>query len=309
MMNSGYVFHNRVSGIDTGKTVLEFYRDRYPRFSAEEWCERIRAGQVTSGGDVLNEESILAADQILLYHRTPWEEPDVTGEIEVLHDDEHITVFYKPDGMQVLPAGNILETSMVSLLRERRDPRLSPLHRLGRGTTGAILFTKTVQAARELSRAMRERRIRKAYLTIVSDGNLPDEFVIDKPIGRVPHPALGMVHDACEDGKPSLSACFVLARSGDSALLRVEIHTGRTHQIRIHLASIGHPISGDRFYGTESGADENHSALPGDAGYILHSWKIGFMHPIYGHPIEITADPPEIYLKFGMNNSCVNSLT
>ena len=291
MRNAGTTVIDRITAANAGRTVLRFYCERHPHFVERQWRERIDAGQMTSDGVVLAADSILMEQQTIEYHRPPWDEPEIDTDIGVLYEDDHLAVFDKPDGMPVLPGGQFLENSMLRLVRKRFGGRLAPLHRLGRGTTGAILFTKTPAAAKRLSRDMRQRFIHKTYLALVLGTNMPDEFSIDLPIGRVPHPQLGETHGVSREGKPALSLGSVIARDTGSgiSLIKVGIPTGRTHQIRIHLSAYGFPLVGDRFYNGLEFSGFDTGALPGDAGYILHSLKIGFVHPATGEEMEVTA--------------------
>ncbi len=293
MLNNGYTYTDRIGREHAGMTVLEYYAMCHPHFSRGEWLERIEAGFITSAGRALAPDETICAQQVLHYFRAPWSEPEVTTGIAVLHFDEHVIVFDKPDAMPVIPGGSYLENSMVMVVRKTHDTALSPLHRLGRGTTGAILFTRSHSAALEFSRMMRNREIGKIYLALVHNADMPDAFTIRTPIGCIPHVRLGEIHDISLHGKEAVSICTVLARNpeSDTALVQVSILTGRTHQIRIHLASEGHPLLGDKFYlGPDGDPDQpSASVLPGDPGYILHSWKLRYRDPFSGNDTQITA--------------------
>ena len=164
------------------------------------------------------------------------------------------------------------------------------LHRLGRGTSGLVLFAHSDLARRELSAAFREGRITKVYRTLVSGSPAWEERTVDAPIGPVPHPLLGTIHAASPSGRHARSHARVVERRGDSTLLDVSIETGRPHQIRIHMASVGHPLVGDPLYlpGGLARAD----ALPGDEGYLLHAMRASFAHPGGGTcDLQVSAPP------------------
>ena len=311
MFNNGYTYTDRISREHAGMTVLDYYATCHPHFTRAEWLERITAGAITSTGRTLAPDEMLRAQQVVEYFRAPWTEPDVPTDISILHNDAHVMVFNKPDRMPVIPGGRYLENSMVMVVRRTHEAALAPLHRLGRGTTGAILFTRSRAAALAFSSMMRKREIGKIYLALVHGADMPDIFTINTPIGKVPHTRLGEIHDVTPDGKESVSVCTVLARNAadNTALVMVSILTGRTHQIRIHLASTGHPLLGDRFYRgpglkreeTDDLVPGRHqpfgdgmtnlpdTVLPGDAGYILHSWKLRYTDPFTGNDTEIIA--------------------
>lgn len=296
MLNNGYLYTDRILREHAGMTVLEYYSTRHPHFTREEWRNRIETGSVTRAAIPLAPDDKLREHEVLHYFRAPWSEPDVPTDISILNCNEHVIVFDKPDRMPVLPGGTYLENSMVMIVRRTHDAALSPLHRLGRGTTGAILFTRSHAVAEAFSRLMRMREIGKIYLALVHDADMPDEFTIRTPIGRVPYVRLGDIHDVSPHGKEAVSKCTVLARNADNdtALIRVSILTGRTHQIRIHLASEGHPLVGDRFYrghynGSEDSDERSNTVLPGDPGYILHSWRLRYRDPFTGRDVEVVA--------------------
>jgi 23S rRNA pseudouridine1911/1915/1917 synthase len=117
-------------------------------------------------------------------------------------------------------------------------------------------------------------------------------MTITTPIGPAPHPLLGSVHAASPQGKPSLSQVTVLERRADSFLCDVRIATGRPHQIRIHLAAAGHPLTGDPLYGPGGLPGPDSRALPGDPGYLLHAAELSFCHPADGRTVVLACEPP-----------------
>lgn len=252
-----------------------------------------RNGRLASAGDVLS------AGDLLVYHRPPWNEPGAPADFGVLHEDDDVLVLDKPSGLPVLPGGFFLETTLLYLVRRRFGPSCSPLHRLGRGTSGAILFTRNRRAARSLAKAMFERRILKVYLALATGTSMPDAFTVDAPIGPVAHTLPATLNAFRPDGRPSLSHVRVLRRfpGGDASLVEVTIPTGRPHQIRIHLAYAGFPLVGDPLYlpgglPRADGIDDEWTTTPGATGYLLHSWKIGFPHPALGQILEVVCPPP-----------------
>jgi 23S rRNA pseudouridine1911/1915/1917 synthase len=298
-MNNGYVYPDRASAADEGIPVLLFYLRRYAHTSETEWRRRIEAGEVTLNGRPAAADAILKRGDRLAYHRPPWEEPDAPLNIETLYEDDDVLVLAKPSGLPVLPGGLFLENTLLHLTRRLYGDACSPLHRLGRGTSGAILFTCNAAAARSLTAAMKERRIVKVYLALASGTAMPDAFTVDAPIGPVPYRRPAAVHAFRPDGRYALSLVRVLRRRSEknASLLEVTIPTGRPHQIRIHLSYAGCPLVGDPLYGTGGiprvgGADDDTAATPGDCGYLLHAWKIKFPHPSRGEEVEVVCPPP-----------------
>ena len=151
-----------------------------------EWRRRIEAGQVFLNGLPALPDGTLTRGDTLLYHRPPWDEPDAPTDFAVLFEDEDVLALAKPSGLPVLPGGFFLENTLLYLVRRRFGAASSPLHRLGRGTSGAILFTRNPRSARSLAKAMFDRRILKVYLALASGTSMTDAFTVDAPIGPVP---------------------------------------------------------------------------------------------------------------------------
>jgi len=298
-MNKGYSYGDRISPADEGLTVTAFYARRYVHSTEAEWRRRIEAGQVLRNGVPALPGDLLSRGDALLYHRLPWEEPDAPKDFATLFEDDDVLVLAKPSGLPVLPGGFFLENTLLYLVRKCYGLTCSPLHRLGRGTSGAILFTRNRPAARALATAMFERRIVKVYLALTSGTKMPDAFTVDAPIGPVPHTLPATVNAFRPDGRPSASHARVLRRFPDrnETLVEVTIPTGRPHQIRIHLAFAGYPLVGDPLYlaggrPRTDGVDDEWTATPGATGYLLHSWKIRFPHPARGEDVEVVCPPP-----------------
>ncbi len=301
MKNKGKNYPDRVHDRDEGLSVAAFYSRRYTHSTEETWRRRIEAGQVFLNEQTALPDEILSRGDRLTYQRPPWEEPDVPKNFEVLFRDRDILVLGKPSGLPVLPGGMFSENTLLHLVRKRYGAVCSPLHRLGRGTSGAILFSRNPQAARVLSAAMSARRILKVYLALASGTAMAETFTVDAPIGPVPYRRPQTLNAYRPDGRPAISHVRTIRRFPDknAALLEVTIPTGRPHQIRIHMSYAGFPLVGDPLY--QAGGipraekpDDEWAATPGKAGYLLHSWKIKFAHPAKDDDMEIVCPPPAI---------------
>ena len=141
-----------------------------------------------------------------------------------------------------------MENTLLRLV-QKRTPEANPVHRLGRATSGIVLFAKTPQAASHLFAAWNTPNIQKVYRALGQGVAQHDAYEILTPIGLVPHPLIGSVWAANPSGKPSKSLAKVISRASNTTTFEVGLHSGRPHQIRIHLASIGHPLVGDPLYG------------------------------------------------------------
>ncbi|MFH1572063.1 MAG: pseudouridine synthase [Gemmatimonadota bacterium] len=298
--NKGWTYADQVPGEAAGQAVLEFYAGRYPHSTREEWRARIAAGLVRLDGLPARAEQALRPGQQLEYRRPPWREPEAPLTLEVLHEDADLVAVAKPSGLPVLPGGGYLEHTLLALVRRRYRDRPAPVHRLGRATSGVVLFARSTRARRWLSAALEEGRARKRYRALVQGSDLPAEFEVTVPIGRVPYGPLGQVHAAAPGGRPSRSRVRVLERRpmapAPCALVEVEIPTGRPHQIRIHLAAAGHPLVGDPLYAPGGGPLAPPAAgrppLPGDGGYLLHALAVTFAHPDDLRQMTIYCRPP-----------------
>ena len=301
-LNTGYTYRDTIQREHHGWTALDYYSSVYKHSSVEEWQQEFAGGNVTVAGSPILSEFIISTGMQLEWHRAPWVEPEVTATFEELYEDDSVLIVHKPEGLPVLPGGGFLQHTLLHLVREQHGEMLSPVHRLGRGTTGAIMFTKNKAAAEYYGTAMRDRTLQKIYLAMVQGVPEEREFTVDSPIGLVPYPPVGELHASKPGGKSSTSHVTVLQRypDRDCSLVQVEIPTGRPHQIRIHMGFAGHPLVGDPLYTAGGLPITGGTAVPGDCGYFLHSWKLTF--PLLQQPsqtITAIAPPPAALQNHG----------
>lgn len=295
-MNHGWTYNDTVSAKDAGKTLVVFYAERYRHSSEEVWRERCGNGEVERNGRIAGANDILCAGDRLTWHRPPWEEPDVPLDFEIIHEDSDIVAVDKPAGLPVLPDGGFYENTLLHRLSLRHHGEtIVPVHRLGRGTSGILLSARSERAREELSAQFRdetaraEGRLRKIYVAATApcpELAIGEEVRIETPIGPVPHPLLGTIHAASPTGKHALSVCRVRETTETRTLWEIELVTGRPHQIRIHLASIGHPLLGDPLF--LPGGHPRPDILPGDTGYFLRAVFIRFRHPGTAREMELS---------------------
>ncbi len=289
-MNAGYEYRETIGREGSGSTVLAWLAARHRHSSESVWRARIEAGEVSIDGALASAGDALRAGQRLAWRRPPWEEPAVPLGFAVLHRDEHLLAVAKPHGLPAVPNGGFLEHTLLARVR-RRHPEAVPLHRLGRFTSGLLLFARTDVARRAVAAAWREGRVEKEYRALVAGVPRPARFDVDVPIGLVAHPRLGSVHAAAAAGKKALSHVELVSARGDRSLVAVRIPTGRPHQIRIHLAAAGHPLVGDPLYVT-GGVPGPTPGLPGDGGYQLHAHRLALLHPATGERLELECPLP-----------------
>jgi 23S rRNA pseudouridine1911/1915/1917 synthase len=289
-MNRGWSYREQVGPEAVGLTVLSYLTATRLHSTEEEWAKRIERGEVEVEGARVRCNEIVHPGQTVVWNRPPWNEGTVPRHYELVHEDDSIVVVNKPSGLPTMPAGGFLDNTLLALVRERY-PEARPLHRLGRGTSGLVLFARQRSAASQLARSWRDHAVRKTYRALGRGNTRTEMFVIDVPIGPVPHPLIGTVQAACEGGRPSHSVAVVLEQRHDQTLFSIDITTGRPHQIRIHMAYAGHPLIGDSLYDAGGGIKQ-HPGLPGDGGYSLHAERLQFAHPTTGQSMTVTATPP-----------------
>ncbi len=291
MLNRGYAYTTIIRSKYHGQTLLSHLASLYSHSTPQTWQQRLHNGEVALNGVTASGSESVAAGQTLVWNRPPWIEPDTPLHFEVLFEDPHLLAVNKPSGMPTLPAGGFMENTLLRLV-QKQTPNANPVHRLGRGTSGIVLFAKTAEAAAKLSANWNTSRIQKIYRALAQGIAQHDAYEILTPIGLVPHPRIGSVWAASPSGKPAKSLAKVIARAPRSTTFEVRLNSGRSHQIRIHLASIGHPLVGDPLYGSTGQPLENLPGLPGDGGYFLHAQFLNFQHPITGEQIELEAGLP-----------------
>jgi len=291
-LNGGYVYRNEVQRADAGTQLLAYHVARFQHSSPETWRRAIEAGQVRVNGAPADCERLLGAGDKLEFHRPPWEESESPLDFRVVHEDEDVLAVEKPRGLQVLPAGSRLENTLLHLVRSSAPARArsAPVHRLGRGTSGLVLFGQHAAARAFLSAELVAFRVTKTYLALASGTDLPVSCIARHPIGIREH---GPLHIACVDpaGRASLTRLRVLARdrAADRSLVAAQPITGRPDQIRIHLAACGAPLVGDPLFGV--GGLPIDTVRPGDGGYFLHSAGIGVRHPSTGRLLRLRSLP------------------
>lgn len=217
-------------------------------------------------------------------------------ELDVLYEDESLLVINKPPGLVVHPAaGNEAHTLVNALLHHCRGSlsgiggvtRPGIVHRLDKDTSGCLVVAKSDAAHRALVEQFRGRDVWKEYLALVWDVVSKTHGRIDSPIGRNPRNRQKMAVNV-RGAKPALTEYEVAERFEECSAVRVRLHTGRTHQIRVHFASVGHPVLGDTMYGRK-----RQSALTELVKrQMLHAHRLGFEHPVTKRPLEFTAPVP-----------------
>ena len=301
MLNLGYAYTTIISRKYHGEALLSHLASLYPHSTPQGWQQKLNNGEVTLNGVAATGSEAVTSGQTLVWNRPPWIEPNSPQHFEVLFDDPYLLAVNKPSGLPTLPGGGFMENTLLRLV-QKHTPNANPVHRLGRGTSGIVLFAKTPQAASHLFANWNTPKTQKIYRALAQNIAEQDAYEILTPIGLVPHPLIGQVWAANPGGKPSKSLAKVISRGASNrtnagtTTFEVSLYSGRPHQIRIHLASIGHPLLGDPLYGLTGQPLENLPGLPGDGGYFLHAQFLKIHHPITGEQINLEAALPTEFL-------------
>jgi len=287
---------------DSGKRVDRVAAEAWPDFSRSRLAGWIRDGALRVDGAVVKPNYRVGAGQRIVLESVLEDHPE-TPEAEAMalhpvYEDEHVLVIDKPAGLVVHPgSGNQAGTLINGLLH--RDPELAALpraglvHRLDKDTSGCLVVARTPGAHRGLVEALKQRRIKRRYLAVVWGQPVAGGHV-DAPLGR--HPVDRRRQIVRDDGRPAVTHFRIQRRLASATLLAVELETGRTHQIRVHMQHAGYPLIGDPVYGRRGSPAgltvqqrEAWRAFPRQA---LHAWQLAFDHPITGEPVFAEAPVP-----------------
>lgn len=275
----------------------------FPQHSRAALQRAFAAGLVSRGGVALAQSDPVRAGETLVFSLPPTRPAELKAvpmDLEVLFEDEHLVAINKPAGLVVHPGVGTGEDTLVHALLAHCGESLRGVggverpgivHRLDRGTSGVILAAKTDRSHRALSAQFAGRQVGKRYLALVAGAPKRESGSILRPIGR--HPVHRHRMAVVRTGREAHTDWAVVERFGNlAALLRCTIHTGRTHQIRVHLKAIGHCILGDTVYGWKPDG-----RLPLEPPRVmLHAEHLSIRHPLTGVQLELDAQPPPDFL-------------
>lgn len=283
--------------------------DRIDKFLAEQ-CEELsrsflqkllKSGEVSVNGQAVKASFRLSEGDLIVFEVPEAAEPEILPEpipLDILYEDEDVILVNKPKGMVVHPAaGHYSGTLVNALMYHCRDSlsgingvlRPGIVHRIDMDTTGVIIACKNDVSHRSIAEQLKEHSITRRYQAIVHGRLKTDEGTVDAPIGRNPQDRKKMSINE-RNGKPAVTHYHVLNRFRDYTHIECRLETGRTHQIRVHMASIGHPLLGDAVYGP--------ARCPYRLeGQTLHAGVLGFVHPRSGEYMEFSAPLPEYFEK------------
>ncbi len=266
----------------------------FPEHSRAAIQRAMEAGLVKVDGKVIGQSQDVSPGQTIEFSL-----PEVVAAelravdipLDVIFEDKHLIVLNKAAGMVVHPGTGTGEDTMVHALLAGGVERPGIVHRLDKDTSGLLVVAKNDTAHRALADQFASRTLKKEYLALVSGVPKTDSGSIDRSIAR--HPVHRHRMTTGEGGRPSRTDWIVEKKFGEQAsLLRCRIHTGRTHQIRVHLKSLGHPLLGDATYGWKQ-----NPRLPVPPRVMLHAEHLVFAHPVNGKTMDLNAPLPKDFKK------------
>ena len=313
----------RLVAADGAPRLDRYLADQFPDVPRARWDTHVRLGAILVNGTAVTKGGVRLRPGDVVETELPLVQPPAAHleaeaiDLPTLYEDSHLWIVDKPTGMVVHPGpGHAGGTIVNALLHRLQTPLLLPaaeegaedaeelaagwpglVHRLDRYTTGCLCLAKTAEAQRAIQEQFKARTVQKRYLAIVRHSpKLPEvgSLLVDAPIARHKRDRLRMV--VAEGGRAAQTRLRVLARTTSAALVECDLLTGRTHQIRVHLAHLRAPLMGDPLYGGPGrwkDVDGGALLLPHPA---LHAWKLSVDHPVTGVRIEAVAPLPEAFL-------------
>lgn len=299
MINSNFIFLQ----VETTDRLDRYLAQHLADLSRSRLQQLIELGLVQVNGDVCTSKkaTVKAGDRIQV--DIPAVQPlELKAEeipLDILYEDDQLLIINKPAGLVVHPAPGHSEGTLVNALLAHCPnlpgiggvQRPGIVHRLDKDTTGAIAIAKTDLAQQHLQAQLKAKTARREYLGIVYGAPKAESGTINSPIGRHPIDRKKMAIVPVEkQGRTAVTHWQVKERLGNYTLIHFQLETGRTHQIRVHAAYIGHPIVGDPVYSSNRSVGVNLS------GQALHAWRLKLQHPVFGDWIEVTAPPPPEFI-------------
>ena len=284
---------------ESGERLDKFLDEMLPDFSRSYLQKLIKGQHVTVQGQIVKPNYRLRAEDEIHIEIPDEIKLDITPEkipLDILYEDQDLLVINKPKGMVVHPAAGHYSGTLVNALLYHCEGQLSGIngvlrpgivHRIDRDTTGSLVVCKNDMAHRSLAEQLKEHSINRRYRAIVWGNLKENEGTVDAPIGRHPIDRKKMAINRT-NGKRAVTHYRVLKRFSRFTYIECQLETGRTHQIRVHMASLGHPLLGDTVYST---AKSPYTL----EGQCLHAMTLGFIHPRTGEYIECTAPLPEYF--------------
>lgn len=312
-MTEETVLQSKIASAHSGQSLLDYLVKRFRYQNRDAWKLIIERGKITVNGCIASPQQTLKSKDLVAYS-VVLNEPPVDKNIGILHDEETFLVANKPGSLPSHADGNFIKNTFIYILTERFKSRgfkgkLNLVHRLDRETSGLIIVSKNQAVHQKLTQQFENGTIEKEYLAIVRGVVTDDFFEVTGSIGKDLQSKISLrqkvVNAGTGDSKKSLTRFEKIKSYKTATLLRCIPKTGRTNQIRVHLASIGHSLIGDKLYGrtddeflefvrhVKAGGDPSWPGHLETSRHMLHASRIGFRHPGTGKMVTFEAPLPE----------------
>ncbi|MBN1495637.1 MAG: RluA family pseudouridine synthase [Spirochaetes bacterium] len=300
-MSEKTTLSSRITSNSEGLRLVDFLCARFKYHTRDRWIDVIREGAITVNGAASSPDYVLKKNDTVSY-TVILREPPVDPDIQIMHEEETFLVAYKTGNLPSHADGNFIKNTFIYILKERMKEAgyngpVKLVHRLDRETSGLMVVGKTAAAHRALVRQFEQGSVRKEYLAVARGVIAEDAFEVSGAIAPDPESAISIrkrvVPAGAPGSRPALTRFRVAERFSGATLVRCLPATGRTNQIRVHLAHVGHPLAGDKLYGrsdeqflefVRNARAGNYEPLPWmDANrHLLHASKLSFDHPVTG---------------------------
>ena len=293
-------YNYKVEEFEAGERVDKYLSLLLPEYSRSYIQKVIKEGCVLANEQPLKANYKIQPEDTITIEIPDQKEPDIQPEnipLSILYEDSELLVVDKPKGMVVHPSAGHYTHTLVNALLFHCQGQLSGIngvlrpgivHRIDMNTTGALVVCKTDRAHQSLALQLKDHSITRRYRAIVHGNLKEDEGTVTGDNGRAPTERKKMTVTQ-KNGKPAVTHYRVLERFGSFTYIECRLETGRTHQIRVHMSSIRHPLLGDDVYGPKK------CPFPGLRGQTLHAMVLGFLHPVSSEYMEFTAPLPEYF--------------
>lgn len=300
-MNENGLQRLTVSPEDAGVRIDKYLAEQLPDITRSYLQKLLKDGSVQMNGKPVKASTKTAAGALIALTIPEPEEPEILPEdipLDILYEDSDVILINKPKDMVVHPAAGHYTGTLVNALMYHCRGDLSGIngvlrpgivHRIDKDTTGVLIVCKNDRAHNALAEQLKEHSITRKYRAIVCGNLKEDEGTVDAPLGRHPQDRKKMAI-VRSGGKRAVTHYRVLERFGNYTYIECRLETGRTHQIRVHMASLGHPLLGDEIYGRAKSPFKLE-------GQTLHAMVLGFIHPTTGEYMEFEAPLPEYFEK------------
>ena len=300
-MNENGLQRLTVSPEDAGVRIDKYLAEQLPDITRSYLQKLLKDGSVQMNGKPVKASTKTAVGALIALTIPEPEEPEILPEnipLDILYEDFDVILINKPKNMVVHPAAGHYTGTLVNALMYHCRGDLSGIngvlrpgivHRIDKDTTGVLIVCKNDRAHNALAEQLKEHSITRKYRAIVCGNLKEDEGTVDAPLGRHPQDRKKMAI-VRSGGKRAVTHYRVLERFGNYTYIECQLETGRTHQIRVHMASLGHPLLGDEIYGRAKSPFKLE-------GQTLHAMVLGFIHPTTGEYMEFEAPLPEYFEK------------